>query len=71
MLTISKLFGFEACILNYIGSLAHLKKEKDIIPSFKRLLAEIKMLSAHPIDREFPWREFYTDWLEKKIAGAH
>jgi hypothetical protein len=64
-----RLFGFEACILNYIGSLAHLMKEKDIIPSFKQLLAEIKMLSAHPIDREFPWREFYIDWLEKKISG--
>ncbi len=64
-----RLFEFEACILHYLGSLVRIKKQKEIIPSFQQLLSEIKLLSAHPIEGEFPWRGFYIDWLEKRISG--
>ncbi len=65
-----RLFEFEACILHYLGSLARIKKQKEIIPSFKQLLLEIRLLSSNPIDGEFLWREFYIEWLEKKILAA-
>ena len=63
-----RLFEFEACILHYLGSLARIKKKKDVLPSFKQLLTEIKSLAANSNDREFLWREFYIGWLEKKIS---
>jgi hypothetical protein len=63
-----RLFEFEACILRYLGSVSRLKKRRDVLPSFEKLLAEITLLTRQPIDREFPWREFYVRWLEKKIT---
>lgn len=64
-----RLFGFEACVLNYIGSLAKLKKQEEIVLSFAQLLIDVRSLAANPIEWEFPWREFYIDWLEKKISA--
>lgn len=62
-----RLYEFESCILHYLASLSRLKKQEDMLPSFGKLLAEIEVLAAQPVDREFPWREFYIEWLENKI----
>lgn len=61
-----RLFQFESIILHYLRSLAFVKTKKDTQISFEKLLDQLCTLSSQPIDREFPWREFYIDWLKTK-----
>jgi len=61
-----RLFQFESIVLHYLRSLAFVKSKKDTRISFEKLLDQLQALSNQPIDREFPWREFYIEWLKSK-----
>ncbi|MEP7235983.1 MAG: hypothetical protein ABI778_11880, partial [Ignavibacteriota bacterium] len=64
-----RLFEFESHILQFLRKSLKMKKRTEILNALRELHANIVALDSEPIEREFPWKDFYLEWIEGKIKS--